>query len=69
MRVVRSVSKMECLERDTFKLLVMAAENAHRPETEIVKIFECALKPEIFCEEIYSHTFETLVGAMAETSH
>ena len=32
-----------------------------------MKIFVNGLKPDIFREEIYSRSFETLVGVMAET--
>jgi len=38
-------------------------------EKEIVKIVVSGLKPEVFREEIYSRTFETLVDVMAETRH
>ena len=55
---------------EDFKFWVMAAGNAHRlPEKEIVKMFISGLKPEIFCKEIYSCAFETLVDVMAETRH
>ena len=38
-----------------FKFWVLAAGNAHTfPENVIVKIFFSGLKPEVFCEEIYS---------------
>ena len=49
---------------------MLAAENSHwLPEKKIVKIFVSNLTPEEFCEEIYSHVFETLVDVMAETRH
>ena len=32
-------------------------------------MFVSGLKPEIFCEEIYSRTFEILVDVMVETRH
>jgi len=55
---------------EDFKFGAMAAGNGHRlPEKEIVKMFVSGLKPEIFCEEIYSRAFETLVDVMAETRH
>ena len=55
---------------EDFKFWVMAAGNAHRlPAKEIVKIFVSGLKPDIFREEIYSRSFETLVDIMAETRH
>jgi len=51
-----------------FKFWVMAAGNAHRiPEKEIAKLFVSGLKPDIFSEEIYARSCESLVDAMAET--
>ena len=45
---------------ENFKFWVMAAGTAHRlSEKEIVKIFFSGLKPDIFCEEIYSRLFES----------
>ena len=55
---------------EDFKFWVFAAGNAHRfPKTEIVNIFVTGLKPEIFREEMYSRSFETLVDIMDETRH
>ena len=48
----------------------MAAGNSHQfPEKDIVKSFFSSLKPDIFCEEIYSRSCETLVNVMAEIRH
>ena len=44
-------------------------EYSSAPEKEIVKFFVNGLKPDIFREEIYSSSFETLVDVMAETRH
>ena len=55
---------------EDFKLCVLAARNVHRlPQNEIVTIFVSRLKPEVFREEIYSRSFETLVDVMTETRH
>ena len=52
---------------EDFKLWVMAAGNAHRiPEKEIANLFS-GLKPDIFREEIYARSCESLVDAIAET--
>ena len=49
---------------------MLAAGHAHRlPEKDIVMIFVNDIKPDIFREEIYSRSFETLVDVMAETRH
>ena len=40
---------------EDFRFLVNTAGRAHRlPEKEIAKMFVTGLKPELFCEEIYS---------------
>ena len=53
---------------EDFKFWVMAAGNAHRiPEKEIAKLFVSGLKPDIFREEIYARSCESLVDVMAET--
>ena len=46
----------------------MAAGNAYRiPEKEIAKLFVSGLKPDIFREEIYARSCESLLDSMAET--
>jgi hypothetical protein len=53
---------------EDFKFWVMVAGNTHRiPEKEIAKLFVSGLKPDIFREEIYARSCESLVDAMAET--
>jgi len=55
---------------EDLKFWVLASGNDHRlPEKEIVKIFVSELKPDIFREEIYSRSFETLADVMAKTRH
>ena len=55
---------------EDFKFWLMEAGNAHRlPEKEIAKIFVSVLKPDIFCEKIYSRSCESLVDVVVETRH
>ena len=51
---------------EDFKFWVMAAGLPHRiPEKEIVKCFVNDLKPELFKEEMFSKSCDTLVEVMA----
>ena len=51
---------------EDFKFWVMAAGLPHRiPEKEIVKCFVNGLKPELFKEEMFSRSCDTLVEVMA----
>ena len=51
---------------EDFKFWVMAAGLAYQiPEKEIVKCFINGLKPEIFKEEMFSRSCDTLVEVMA----
>jgi len=53
---------------DDFRFWVNAAGRAHRLlEKEIAKMFVTGLKPDLFREEIYSRSCETLQEAMDES--
>ena len=55
---------------EDFKFWVLAAGNAYRlPAKEIANFFVSGLKPNIFREEIYSRSCESLVDVLAETRH
>ena len=49
---------------EDFRFWVNAAGRAHQPEKDIAKT---GLKPDLFREEIYSRSYETLQEAMDES--
>ena len=53
---------------EDFRFWVNTAEGAHRvPEKETAKKFVSGLKPDLFREEIYARSFQTLQEAMDES--
>ena len=79
LRVGRDYEEVVELEKEEFILVILRlhqvnsrrkwrimVKNTH--EKEIVKMFVGGLKPEVFREEMYSRSFETLVGG-CETRH
>jgi len=52
---------------EDFRFWMNVAGRAHRlPEIEMAKCFVSGLKPDVFHEEIYSRTFETLDDVIRE---
>ena len=52
---------------EDFRFLINVAGRIHRlPDKEIAKYFLSGFKPDVFCEEMYSQSFDTLEDVIRE---